>query len=50
MKYTLTKHAKDVLEERELPVAWMERVLNNPQRIEADPDDVELEHLLGRIA
>jgi hypothetical protein len=50
VKYTLTKHAKDVLEERELPVAWLERVLNTPQRVEPDPDDVELEHHLGRIA
>ncbi len=50
MKYTLTEHAKDVLEERELPVAWLERVLDTPQRIEPDPDDAELEHHLGRIA
>ena len=50
MKYTLTKHAKDVLEERELPTVWLERVLNAPQRIELDPDDAELEHYLGRIA
>lgn len=50
MKYTLTKHAKDVLEEREIPVTWLERVLNAPQRAEPDPDDAELEHRLGRIA
>ncbi|MEI8064144.1 MAG: DUF4258 domain-containing protein [Verrucomicrobiota bacterium] len=50
MKYTLTKHAKDVLEERGLPVAWLERVLDTPQLIELDPDDGDLEHYLGRIA
>ena len=50
MKYTLTQHARDVLEERALPVAWLERVLHSPQRIEPDPADAELEHHLGRIA
>jgi uncharacterized protein YuzE len=38
VKYTLTKHAKDVLEERELPVAWLEHVLDAPERVEPDPD------------
>ena len=37
--YELSQHARDVLEERELPVAWLERVLSAPQRIEPDPDD-----------
>ena len=37
------------MEERELPIAWLEQVLNTPQRIEPDPADVELEHHLGRI-
>jgi hypothetical protein len=50
VKYRLTQHAKDVLEEREIPVEWLERVLNSPQRIEPDPADAELEHSLGRIA
>ena len=49
MKYQLTQHARDVLVEREIPVEWLERVLNSPQRIEPDPDDTELEHSLGRI-
>lgn len=50
MKYALTRHAQDVLEEREIPVDWLERVLSAPQRIEPDPDDPALEHRLGRIA
>jgi hypothetical protein len=50
MKYTLTKHTRDMLEEREIPIAWLERVLNAPQRVEPDPEDVQLEHRLGRIA
>jgi len=48
--YQLSQHARDVLEEREVPVAWLERVLEAPQRVEPDPDDDELEHRLGRIA
>lgn len=50
MKYKLTQHAKDVLEEREIPLVWLERVLDDPQRSEPDEDDPELEHRLGRIA
>jgi Domain of unknown function (DUF4258) len=37
------------MEEREIAVAWLERVLGSPQRVEPDPDDAELEHRLGRI-
>jgi hypothetical protein len=50
MKYALTRHAKDVLEEREIEVAWLERVLNAPERVVPDLDDPDLEHRLGRIA
>jgi hypothetical protein len=49
VKYGLTKHAKGVLQEREIPVEWLERTLNAPKLIEPDPDDVELEHRLARI-
>ena len=37
------------MQERRIEVAWLERVLSSPQRIEPDPDDAELEHRLGRI-
>jgi hypothetical protein len=50
MKYTLTKHTKEMLEEREISITWLERVLNAPQRVEPDPEDAQLEHRLGRIA
>jgi hypothetical protein len=50
VKFKLTQHAKNVLEEREIPPEWLERVLNSPQLIESDPDDAELEHRLGRVA
>ncbi len=49
MDYKLSQHAHDVLEEREIAVSWLERVLRSPQRVEVDPDDAELEHRLGRI-
>ena len=49
MDYELSQHALDVLEEREIPHVWLERIINSPQRIEPDPDDVALEHRLGRI-
>jgi hypothetical protein len=38
-----------MLEEREISITWLERVLNAPQRVEADPEDAQLEHRLGRI-
>ena len=50
MKYKLTQHARDVLGERQIATAWIEHVLDSPQRIESDPDDPQLEHRLGRIA
>jgi Domain of unknown function (DUF4258) len=41
--YTLTEHAKEMLEEREIPLEWLERVLNEPVLREPDPDDASLE-------
>ncbi len=49
MNYELSQHAQDVLEEREIPVACLERVFSSPQRIEPDADDADLEHRLGRV-
>ncbi|MEP6663013.1 MAG: DUF4258 domain-containing protein [Verrucomicrobiota bacterium] len=46
----MCQHAKDVLAEREIPVAWLERILNSPMKTEPDRDDAELEHHLGPIA
>lgn len=45
-----TQHARDALEEREIPVEWVERVVTAPARTEPDPADSTLEHFLGRIA
>jgi len=49
-KYNLSQHAKDVLKEREISIEWLERVLFNPELTEADSEDNELEHRLGRIS
>ena len=50
MEYVLTRHAEDVLSERGISRGWLETVLNNPEKVEPDEDDRELEHRLGRIA
>lgn len=50
MDYRLTRHATDMLEKREIAVAWVERVLREPERTETDSADPTLEHHLGRIA
>ena len=49
MKYELTEHAQDVLAEREIQTAWLERTLDHPERVESDRSDPELEHRLLRI-
>ena len=43
MSYTLTEHAKKVLAEREIPLEWLERTLNEPLLRAPDPDDASLE-------
>ena len=49
MDYLLTEHARDALEKRQIPVAWMEMVFHAPQETESDPLDADLEHRLTRI-
>ena len=48
--YELTAHAATVLAEREIPRAWLERVLTNPERTESDKADPQLQHAIGRIS
>ena len=47
--YELTDHAKDVIAEREIDLAWVARVLANPERTEVDHGDLTLKHALGPI-
>lgn len=49
MDYVLTEHARDVLEKRRIPLAWVERALTAPEVTEVDPVDSDLEHRLARI-
>jgi len=48
--YELTAHASTVLEQRGIPLHWLERVLASPERTEPDRNDPELQHAIGRIA
>lgn len=45
----LTVHAQHVLEERRIELAWVERVLFNPDQIETHATDADLEHRFGAI-
>jgi len=49
IEYELSAHAERVLVEREIAIAWVERVLCDPQRVEPDAVDPMLRHALGRI-
>jgi uncharacterized protein DUF4258 len=47
--YDLTIHARDAVEERHIKLEWLERVLNAPERVEADAGDKTVIHHLGKI-
>ncbi len=49
MEYTLSIHAETVIHERSLSIDDIEYVLNNPQLIQDDTNDSELQHRLGII-
>ena len=48
-RYDLSQHAKDVIAERHIPLAWLEQVLESPELVEPDSGDPALTHNLGRI-
>ena len=48
--HELTAHAKTVLQERDIRLEGLERVLASPERSEPDRADLELQHAIGRIA
>lgn len=50
MALIITPHARHVLEERSIDLAWVERVLFNPDQIEPHVSDADLEHFFGAIA
>ena len=49
-RYELSAHAATVIAERQIEIAWLERVLEHPERTEAGKFDPGLMHALGRIA
>jgi uncharacterized protein DUF4258 len=49
VNYELTQHARDVIEEREISIDWLERVLTSPTLIEADATDPALESRFAKI-
>jgi len=49
IRYQLTSHAATAIAEREIDLAWVERTLAQPERIEPDRFDVSLTHALARI-
>lgn len=49
-RYVLSDHAKVVIAERAIQAQWLDRVLANPARTEADKRDVHLTYALARIA
>ena len=48
--YDLSQHAKDVINERDNQLSWLEQVLEWPELVEADADDPQVTHYVGRIA
>lgn len=50
MEYELTEHARvSLIQRSNIRLVWLERVLEQPQRVEPDALDPELEHRLGTI-
>ena len=49
MKFELTKHAQKALNEREIPMEWLERTLAAPELVLPDPDDATVERRFRRI-
>ena len=47
--FVLSAHAKTVITERSFKMEWLEHVLTNPEKVEADRGDPDLRHALARI-
>ena len=45
----LTKHAQGQIEDRDIPIEWVERTLFIPERTEPDREDPNLRHALARV-
>ena len=49
MHYVLTIHAAQVLEERDIPLAWLERAIEHPEWVMPDPRDPSVQRHFRRI-
>ena len=49
MDYILTQHAQELLSRRDIPIAWIERTLESPSKVEPDKIDDALEHRMAGI-
>lgn len=49
MKFELTKHAKKVLAERDIPLEWVERAFSQPELRLPDSDYAEVERRFRKI-
>ncbi len=49
MPLEMTQHARDMLAERGIAEAWVERAVTNPEAVETDETDLGLEHCLQRV-
>ena len=49
MEFELSKHATESLLERQIQLKWIEKAFSQPQRVESDRLDINLEHRLLRI-
>jgi len=49
MNYELTQHARDALQERQIAVEWMERVIAKPALVQPSPRDPTVESRLAEI-
>lgn len=50
MNYELTQHARESLSKRSrIRLEWVEQVISQPEKVESDDVDPELEHRFGRI-
>ena len=48
MNYELTQHARDVMEERQIAVEWMDQAMATPELSERDATDTEIENRFAR--
>jgi hypothetical protein len=49
MRYVLTEHAKKRIQKRRIALAWIEKALEYPAKIEVDLEDATLLHVLRPI-